>query len=32
MNQVPLIVHNVFSGMGKVMNIVPLQLKGLASS
>jgi hypothetical protein len=31
MNQVPLIVHNVFSGMGGVMNVVPLQLKDPAS-
>jgi hypothetical protein len=32
MNQVPLIVHIVFSGMGRVMNVVPLQLKDSASS
>ena len=31
MNQVPLIVHNVFSSMGGVMIIAPLQLKDLAS-
>jgi hypothetical protein len=31
-NQVPLIVQNVFSGMEGFMNIAPLQLKGLASS
>jgi hypothetical protein len=31
MNQVPLIVHNIFSGMGGVMNVAPLQLKGPAS-
>jgi hypothetical protein len=31
-NQVPLIVHNAFLGMGGVMNIAPLQLKGLTSS
>ena len=31
MNQVPLIIYNVFSGMEGVMNVVPLQLKGLAS-
>jgi hypothetical protein len=32
MNQVLLIVHNIFSGMGGVMNIAPLQLKGPTSS
>jgi hypothetical protein len=31
-NQVPLIVHNAFLGMGGVMNVAPLQLKGPASS
>jgi hypothetical protein len=31
-NQVPLIVHNAFLGMGGVMNVVPLQLKDPASS
>jgi hypothetical protein len=30
-NQVPLIVHNAFLGMGGVMNVALLQLKGLAS-
>jgi hypothetical protein len=32
MNQVPVIVHNVFLAMGGVMNVAPLQLKDLASS
>jgi hypothetical protein len=31
-NQIPLIVHNAFLGMGGVMNVAPLQLKGPASS
>jgi hypothetical protein len=31
-NQVPLIVHNTFLGMGGVMNVAPLQLKGPTSS
>jgi hypothetical protein len=31
MNQVPFIVNNIFSGMGGVMNVVPLQLKDPAS-
>jgi hypothetical protein len=32
MNQVPVIVHNALLGVGGVMNIVPLQLKGPSSS
>ena len=31
-NQVPLIVHNAFLGMGGVINVALLQLKGSASS
>ena len=31
-NQVPLIVYNAFLGIGGVMNVIPLQLKGSASS
>jgi hypothetical protein len=32
MNQVPFIIHNVFSSMEGIMNVAPLQLKGPASS
>ena len=28
-NQVPFIIQNVFLGMGGVINVIPLQLKGL---
>ena len=31
-NQVLLIVHNALLGLGGVMNVAPLQLKGPASS
>ena len=31
-NQVPLIVHNAFLGLGGIMNIAPLQLKDPTSS
>ena len=30
-NQVPLIVYNAFLGMGGIMNVAPLQLKGPSS-
>ena len=30
-NQVPLIVHNILIGLGGIMNVAPLQLKGPAS-
>jgi hypothetical protein len=32
MNQVPIIVHNALLGVGGVMNVAPLQLKGPSSS
>jgi hypothetical protein len=32
MNQVPVIVHNALLGVGGVMNVAPLQLKGPSSS
>jgi hypothetical protein len=32
MNQVPLIVYNALLGVGGVMNVAPLQLKGPSSS
>jgi hypothetical protein len=32
MNQVPVIVHNALLGIGGVMNVAPLQLKGPSSS
>ena len=30
-NQIPLIVHNALLGLGSVLNVIPLQLKGLTS-
>jgi hypothetical protein len=32
MNQVPIIVHNALLGVGGIMNVAPLQLKGPSSS